>query len=267
LVAAVVPVAVGLALARRGGPVDLVLAAATLTAALLIQIATNFANDYFDFVQGADGPDRLGPRRISGEPGGLAFVRRGTVAVVALAVLVGLYLVARGGWPILVIGVLALLSAIAYTGGPFPLAYHGLGEVFVFLFFGPVAVGGTYLLQRAGFALAVLPAAVSVGCLAAAILVVNNLRDIDSDRRAGKRTLAVRIGSGATRWQYAALVAGAFAAAAWAGVWLPLLALPLAAREGAQLWRRTGIALNDTLAGTARLHLVFGVLLAVGLLR
>lgn len=264
LVAAIVPVMVGLAVARQGGALDLPVAAATLAAALLIQIATNLANDYFDFQKGADGPDRLGPRRVSGEPGAAEAIKRGTVVVVALAVVIGLYLVARGGWPILLIGVTSLAAAIAYTGGPYPLAYHGLGDVFVFVFFGPVAVGGTYLLQRGGLDPLALLAAVPVGCLAVAILVVNNLRDIASDRRVGKWTLAVRIGAVATRWQYVVLIAGAFLAAVCVGVWLPLIALPLALREIVLLWRRAGGELNASLAGTARLHLVFGVLLALG---
>jgi 1,4-dihydroxy-2-naphthoate octaprenyltransferase len=265
LVAAVVPVAVGLALARGGGVLDAPVAAATLGAALLIQIATNFANDYGDFVRGADGPERLGPRRLSGAPGGAAAVRRATAVVVALAALIGLFLVARGGWPILAIGVASLAAALAYTGGPLPLAYHGLGDVFVFAFFGPVAVAGTYYLQRGALDPRVLLAAVPVGCLAVAILVVNNLRDIDGDRRAGKRTLAVRLGAAGTRVEYLLLLATAFAAALGAGVWLPLAVAPLAAREAAALWRRRGAELNASLAGTARLHLLFGALLAAGL--
>lgn len=264
LVAAVVPVAVGLAVARRGGALDLSIAAATLVAALLIQIATNFANDYFDFQKGADGPDRLGPRRVSGEPGAADAIKRGTMVVVVLAALVGLFLVQHGGWPILLIGVTSLAAAIAYTGGPYPLAYHGLGDVFVFVFFGPVAVGGTYLLQRGALDSPVLLAAVPVGCLAVALLVVNNLRDIVSDRRVGKRTLAVRMGAPATRWQYAALISGAFLATLAVGVWLPLAVLPLALREVALVWRRAGAELNASLAGTARLHLLFGVLLTIG---
>jgi 1,4-dihydroxy-2-naphthoate polyprenyltransferase len=286
LAAAFVPVIVGLALAaradgaaapvavaggvldgicplRRGG-LDLPLAALTLATALLIQIATNLANDYFDFAHGADGPGRLGPQRLSATGHAVA-IRHAMVGVVVLAAAAGLYLVARGGWPILVIGVASLISAIAYTGGPFPLAYHGLGDVFVFAFFGPVAVGGTYLLQRGVIAPAVLLAAVPVGCLAMAILVVNNLRDVDGDRRVGKRTLAVRIGARATRVQYVGLLAVAFASVVLLGAWLPLLAAPLAAWEGVSLWRRRGAELNASLAGTARLHLVFGLLLAVGI--
>ncbi len=265
LVAAVVPVAVGLAVARRGGALDLSVAVATLGAALLIQIATNFANDYFDFQKGADGPERLGPRRVSGEPGAADAIKRGTMVVVVLAALVGLYLVQHGGWPILLIGITSLAAAIAYTGGPYPLAYHGLGDIFVFVFFGPVAVGGTYLLQRGVLDPAVLLAAVPVGCLAVAILVVNNLRDIVGDRRVGKRTLAVRIGTLATRWQYAALIGGAFLATVLVGVWLPLVVLPLACREVVLVWRRAGAELNASLAGTARLHLLFGLLLTIGL--
>jgi 1,4-dihydroxy-2-naphthoate octaprenyltransferase len=265
LVAAVVPVLLGLSLARRAGPLDLPLGLATLAAAVLIQIATNFANDYFDGVKGADGGNRLGPVRMSQRGGEVArAMRRATLAAMGLAALIGLYLIARGGWPILTIGALALAAAVAYTGGPFPLAYHGLGDVFVFVFFGPVAVCGTYLLQRGAIGFHTLLAAVPVGCVATAILVVNNLRDIPSDAGAGKRTLAVRLGPRRTRAGYVALLAAAFVVAAVAGHWLALAALPLAALEVRLLYRRDGRALNASLAGTARLHLVFGLLLAAG---
>jgi len=265
LTATVVPVTLGLALARRGGDLDVALAVMTLLTALLIQVATNFANDYFDAMHGADGPDRLGPPRLSaGSDAAAAAMRRATAAVVVLAAGAGLWLVWRGGWPIALIGVASLVSAVAYTGGPFPLAYHGLGDLFVFTFFGPVAVGGTHYLQRGAVDVEVLLASVPVGALATAILVVNNLRDIDGDGRAGKRTLAVRFGRPATRVGWMLLVAVALGLSIELGGWIVLLAAPLALYECRGLLIREGRALDASLAGTARLHLVVGLLLAIG---
>jgi 1,4-dihydroxy-2-naphthoate octaprenyltransferase len=272
LPAAIVPVLVGLALATRHGPLHPSVAALTLVAAILIQIGTNLANDYYDFTAGADTADRLGPRRIT--QAGLATprtVRNAAFGVLGVAALAGVYLVAVGGWPIALVGTLSLLAALAYTAGPWPLAYHGLGDLFVFTCFGPIAVSGTVLLQTGGIDRVTVLASIPVACLVTAILVVNNLRDIPTDARAGKRTLAVRLGARASRIEYAALVALAFlvlpvlGVAAGAGVFLALGALPLAAHEVRALSRRSGSALNASLAGTARLHLVFGVLLAVGI--
>jgi 1,4-dihydroxy-2-naphthoate octaprenyltransferase len=176
----------------------------------------------------------------------------------------GVYLVWHGGWPILVIGVLSLVCAVAYTGGPFPLAYHGLGDVFVLVFFGPVAVGGTYLLQRGTLPASVLLASVPVGLLATAILMVNNLRDVDGDARAGKRTLAVRFGRRATRAGWIGVVAAALVLTLVAVGWPALLALPFAAWETRALLGRDGRALDVSLAGTARLHLIVGLILVLG---
>ena len=265
LVATLVPVMVGLALAWRDGAVAPGLAALTLAMGLLIQIATNLANDYFDGRRGADGPDRLGPERLSGQhPGLAAAVGRATVVVLLLAALVIGYLVSVGGWPILLVGGVSLICALAYTAGPFPIAYHGLGDLFVFVFFGPVAVAGTYWLQHRSLPIDVLTASIPVGCVATAILVVNNLRDIAGDARAGKRTTAVRIGPQATRIAWVVLVAVALAAAFVVAGWVALLALPLALYEARALYLRDGRALNASLAGTARLHLVLGVLIALG---
>jgi len=272
LPAAVVPVLVGLAVARRSGALDWGVAAATLAAALLIQIGTNLANDYYDFVSGADAADRLGPARVTQQ--GLASpaaVRRAAFVVLGAAAGAGAYLVSVGGLPILAVGVLSLASAVAYTGGPLPIAYHGLGDLFVFVFFGLVAVCGTAYLQTGSLSSLAVAAALPVACLVTAILVVNNLRDIPSDARAGKRTLAVRIGARATRLEYVLLISLAFlfvpwiAAATGARALLALLATPLALVQVRALLAREGAALNLSLAGTARLHLVFGALLAAGL--
>ncbi|MCC6766528.1 MAG: 1,4-dihydroxy-2-naphthoate polyprenyltransferase [Deltaproteobacteria bacterium] len=274
LPAAIVPVVVGLALAARTHALDVGVAGVTLVAALLIQVGTNLANDYYDFVAGADTHERLGPQRIT--QAGLAApatVRAAAFAVLAAAGVAGAYLVAIGGWPILLIGLASLVAAVAYTGGPFPLAYRGLGDLFVFAFFGIVAVAGTVWLQTGVLGAPVLVLSLPVACLATAILVVNNLRDIATDARAGKRTLAVRLGASATRAEYALLVAapyvvvGAVAATTGSvGLLLPFATVPLAVREVRALLRRAGAELNASLAGTARLHLLFGVLLAAGLL-
>jgi len=247
-----------------------------LVTALLIQVGTNYANDLFDYLKGADRPDRVGPTRITAR--GLvtvAAMRRAVVLTFALATVLGLYLVWVGGWPILIIGLASIAAGILYTAGPVPLGYAGLGDVFVFVFFGLVAVGGSSYLQTGSLSGLALLAAVPVGSLITAILVVNNLRDIPTDRAAGKRTLAVRIGERATRWQYAVLVAGAYLVPVllwllgWAGpaVLLPLLTLPLALRlVGVVLRGAEGPSLNPVLKRTGQLQLLFAMLFALGLL-
>jgi 1,4-dihydroxy-2-naphthoate octaprenyltransferase len=273
LPAAVAPVMVGTAVAAADGHFHAVVLAVTLAAALLIQIGTNLANDLFDFQHGADTPDRLGPPRVT-QTGAMSpgQVRTGMIVAFGTSVLCGFYLVVVGGWPIVVIGVLSIAAGIAYTGGPWPLGYHGLGDVFVFVFFGLVAVTGTYYLQTGEVSGMAAGAAVPVGFLVTAVLVVNNLRDIETDRRAGKRTLAVRIGAHGTRRQYVALLAGAYLIP-WLVVpgvraALPLLTLPLALGLGrAVLTGTTGAALNPVLTRTAGLHLAYSGLLALGFLR
>jgi len=249
-------------------------ALAALAAALLIQVGTNFANDAFDFERGADTSERAGPLRTA-QAGLLsaAALRIATLAVFAVAALIGLFLVARGGWPIAVLGLLGLLAGYAYTGGPVPLGYRGLGDPLVFLFFGVFAVWGTHRVQTLGAPDLALAASIPIGLLATALIAVNNLRDIATDRRANKRTLAVRLGPRGARRYYALLLVGSYAAlpglwwlgAPAAGAGLPLLTAPLAWR----LWQKTrveeGAALNLVLAGTARLELGFAVLMAVGL--
>jgi 1,4-dihydroxy-2-naphthoate octaprenyltransferase len=196
-------VIVGTALAWRNGVFQPLPAVAALLGALLIQVSTNLANDYFDFVKGADTEERVGPVRVTQagllSPGA---VRNGMLAALAASLLVGVYLVSVGGMPIVVIGVLSLLCAVAYTGGPYPLAYNGLGDLFVFVFFGLVAVAGTYYVQALAFSWEAVWAGVGVGAVSTAILVVNNLRDVETDTRAGKRTMAVRLGVPLTRAQY-----------------------------------------------------------------
>jgi 1,4-dihydroxy-2-naphthoate octaprenyltransferase len=275
LPAAVAPVAVGTALAFAAGQFRFGPAAAALLGALLLQIGVNLANDYFDFRAGIDTPDRLGPLRVT-QSGLLApeSVKHGMIATFCLAGAVCLYLVAVAGWPVMLVGVLAILSALGYSGGPYPLASHGLADLFVFLFFGLVAVGGTYYVQTLALNARVFWAATPVGLLITAILVVNNLRDIATDGRTGKQTLAVRLGPQGARLEYALLVAAAYAvpAAGWlAGAtpfWglLCFLSFPSALQLIQRIAGARGAALNPVLGATANLALGFSLLLALGLI-
>ncbi len=277
LPAAVVPVLVGTAAGSdlahvRWGPF-----LGALLASLLIQVGTNFANDYSDFHRGADTPDRLGPVRITAS--GLVAPRQVFLAATVtfgLAALVGLYLVSVGGWPILAVGVFSILAAVAYTGGPWPFGYHGLGDLFVFVFFGLLGVAGSAYLQTLTATPLAVAASIPVGMLVTAILVVNNLRDVQTDRAVGKRTLAVILGPRATRWEYALELAVAYLVtpliwlaglkqSSWAWSLLPWLTLPLAWSLVRTVWTVEGRPLNRALAGTGRLHLLFGLLFAVAL--
>ena len=275
LPAAATGVIMGSALAWRDGFFRLDAALACLLTALLLQIGSNLANDVFDFERGTDTPERLGPVRVT-QAGLLSptQVKVGMAIVFGLAALFGLYLVWLGGWPILLIGIAAILSAIAYTGGPFPLGYYGLGDLFVFLFFGLASVAGTYYLQ-AGF---ISPAAwwmtIPPGLIITAILVVNNLRDLENDRKAGKRTLAVHLGEQATKTQYLICMVVAYLilpCAASLGIvpWSALLAwfsLPLAIRTTHLVLTQKGRPLSAALAGTGQTALLFSLLFWVGLL-
>jgi 1,4-dihydroxy-2-naphthoate octaprenyltransferase len=274
LVAAVVPVLVGTAVVHRSGQVQPLAAGAALLGALLIQVFTNLVNDYYDFVRGADTAERVGPTRVT--QAGLVAPRTVITAagfVAFLAVLSGIYLVYVGGWPIVAVGVASLLAGYAYTGGPFPLGYNGLGDLFVFLFFGLVAVLGTVFVQAHALPPLGWWCAVPVGALCTNIIVVNNLRDVETDTRSGKRTLAVKLGVPFVRAEYTALLLLSFAvpvilvASGLASAWalLPLLSLPLALGPLRMVWKEKGAILNQGLGHTARLQAVFGVLLAIGL--
>jgi 1,4-dihydroxy-2-naphthoate polyprenyltransferase len=276
LPAAVAPVLVGTALAGSEDVFHPLRFVAALVGSIFIQIGTNLSNDYSDARRGADTEDRLGPVRVTA--GGLMPPRTvlvGTYVAFGLAVAAGLYLTAVAGWELLVVGVASILAGVLYTGGPRPYGYEGLGELFVFLFFGVVAVVGSYFVQVEDLRWEAFALAVPVGLLAAAILVVNNVRDIETDRRAGKRTLAVRLGRLAARRLYAAMLAVAFVApvviwiAGGLSAWLllSLAALPLAPPLVRTVGTRTdGPALNGALAGTGRLLGIFSVLLAAGVL-
>lgn len=270
--AAFAPVAVGSACAARAGCFDLYAAIACLLGAVLIQLGTNYANDLYDHRKGADGQDRLGPTRAVAA-GWLSerAMMTGTVVAFAAATLVGLELVRIAGWPIVVIGVASLAAGLLYTAGPIPFAYTGLGEVFVLVFFGFVAVCGTAYVQCGSIPATAWLGSVAVGSLATAILVVNNLRDHEGDRRAGKRTLIVRFGADFGRAELVALVVFAYVvlAAFWwwsaPGALLALASLPLAWRAVDEGSRLRGAALNPVLGRVARLQMAFCVLLAVGL--
>jgi 1,4-dihydroxy-2-naphthoate octaprenyltransferase len=274
LPAAVAPVLVGTSLAIHDGAIDGIAFACALLGALFIQVGTNLSNDYSDARRGADTEDRLGPVRVTA--GGLVPPRQVLVATYVsfgLAVLFGIYLIVVAGPVLLLIGAASILAGVLYTGGPRPYGYEGLGELFVFLFFGIVAVTGSYYVQVQELPWQAFALAVPVGLIASAILVVNNVRDLETDRRAGKRTLAVRLGRRRTRALYAGMLAAAYLTlvgvalglSAW--VFLPVITVPLAVRLVRTVRTRTdGPSLNGALAGTGALQLAFCVLLSAGVL-
>jgi len=273
LPAGLVPVLVGTAVAHRSASANLLVGVVALASALFIQIGANYANDVFDAEKGADGPDRVGPvRAVAAGLVSADAMRKAMWASFALATALGLVLVWLAGWPVVVIGVTSILAAIAYTGGPFPLGYHGLGDVFVMIFFGLVAVVGTVFVEARDVTPLAWLAAIPIGALSTAILVVNNVRDRETDARVGKRTLAVRLGKRAGLIEQALLFGTAFVcslATAWwlASAWplLPLLTVPWAIAVWRALRDREGAPLNETLARTAQLLLLFGGLYAAGI--
>lgn len=277
LPAALAPVAVGTSLAAGpAGIFKLPILIATVVGALFIQIGTNLSNDYSDARRGADSDDRLGPVRVTA--GGLVppkYVLYATWVAFAIAALAGLYLVLEAGWELILVGAASIVAGVLYTGGPRPYGYEGLGEVFVFLFFGVVAVTGSFFVQTQTLTWEAFALSIPVGLLACSLLMVNNIRDIDTDRRAGKRTLAVRLGRKSMRTVFSVTLLLAFALVPiiWLATALPawinlaLLALPLQPSLARTVRDRTdGVALNKALADSARLELVFCVLLSAGLL-
>lgn len=276
LPAGIAPVLIGTALAKATGGMHLLSALAALFGAIMIQVGTNFANDYFDFVKGADSSERIGPTRVT--QAGLVTpvqIKRAIVISFSFAFFAGIYLVFRGGWPIVIVGLSSILFGILYTGGPWPLGYNGLGELFVLIFFGPVAVGGTYFVQTGVITMPVIIAGFGPGFLSVAILCVNNLRDINSDRVAGKRTLAVRFGDKFARAEYIVSVAIA--------IMIPLLLVseyslnehllvtlvaivPLVAAVKIVFSGAESSRLNSVLAATGRSLLLYAILFSLGLL-
>jgi 1,4-dihydroxy-2-naphthoate octaprenyltransferase len=274
LTAALAPVLVGSACAIHAGTFRVGPALGALFGALLLQVGANFANDVFDYEKGADTAERLGPVRAVQAglltPGA---VRKGMFLVFGLSLLVGVYLTVQAGPAILVVGLLSILCAVAYTGGPYPLGYHGLGDIFVFLFFGLVAVCGSAFVHARSIPGLAPVAAIPLGALATGILVVNNLRDRETDARVGKRTLAVRWGRRGALAEYFGLFLAAYAipgvlfasgvSKAW--VLLPWLTGPIAVALLRKVSVTQGRALNPLLVGTARLLFVFGALFALGI--
>jgi 1,4-dihydroxy-2-naphthoate octaprenyltransferase len=275
LLAAVVPVLVGSALAFYEDSFQPVAAIFALMCSVLIQVGTNFTNDLYDFMKGADRKDRYGPHRALAS--GWLTVNEMKIAVIltfSIAFLLGMYLVYLGGIPILIIGILSILAGLAYTAGPYPLAYNGLGDIFVFLFFGLIGTTGTFYVQTMKVTYLVFWSSIPVGALITNILVVNNYRDTDEDRIAGKKTLAVIFGKRFARYQYIffmivsylipLVVYFTFKQNIW--VFLPLLTFPISFKLVKMIFTLEGKQLNKTLELTARLSLLYGILFALGIL-
>ena len=274
LTAAVSPVMIGTAMAYGDGVHHIFSAMLCLIAALSIQIGTNLANDYFDFKKGADNEERIGPTRVT--QAGLItpqIVKRAFIISFAICVLASYALIQRGGWPITMIMIVSIISGILYTAGPYPLGYVGLGDLFVFIFFGPVAVAGTYYVQSYEMNTAVILAGIAPGLISTAILAVNNYRDIDSDAKSGKRTLAVRFGRAFAQREYLVciLLASVIPFIIFYVThdhihillcsFLPLLAI----KPIANVFCSTdGPTLNKTLAYTGKLLLIFSVIFSIG---
>lgn len=272
--AAVGPVLMGSAMAYEVDGFHWLSALMAALGAIMIQIGTNFANDYFDFKKGADQGNRLGPTRVT--QAGLVTpnaMKKAIIVAFAIALLIGCYLVWRGGWPIVGIGLFSILFGLLYTAGPYPLGYNGLGDIFVLIFFGPIAVGGTYYVQTLNIEPEILIMGLAPGLFSVAILTVNNLRDLSSDREAGKRTLAVRFGASFARWEYALSIIVA-----------SLLPLLLYMINGTHIYASSTILLlfvaapsikkvfslidapelNDILASTGKMLLLYSLVFACG---
>ena len=274
LSAAVAPVIIGASLAYSDNLMHVPSALAALAGALLIQIGTNYANDYYDYKRGADTESRLGPVRATQSglvtPGEMKWA---FIIVFALAFFAGIYLIWRGGAPVLAIGIASILFGIAYTGGPYPLGYHGFGDIAVFVFFGPVAVGGTYYVQTLDINRLVILAGIAPGLLSLAILTVNNLRDLDTDRQAGKKTTAVRFGRSYTKFQYlTAIVAACLMPVALYVIsdvhfysTGTILVLIIAIPSILKIFRNVhGEALNKVLADTGKILILFSLVFSAG---
>lgn len=274
LAAAFAPVLVGGALAAKNGQLNWIVTLVALLCAFLIQIGTNFANDYFDFVKGADTDTRIGFERATAS----GRVTRhqmlaATIITMSLAFLTGLYLVWHAGWVVLAIGILCLIFGILYTGGPYPLGYNGLGDIFVFIFFGIIAVMTTFYVNTLEWSVASFWASLTVGTLSTNILAVNNLRDVEQDGPAGKNTLGVIFGEDVLRWEYLVMLAVAFAVPPHfffrlgfdLFIFLPFLILPFAGFLVYQVWNAPKTQLNQTLERTAQFMTLFSILFSIGI--
>ena len=274
LPAAISPVLLGSSLSYKYGYFSSLIFFMTLFAAILIQIGTNFANDVYDFEKGTDRDDRLGPIRATQagliSPKKMKFSMLGTFS---LAILVGCYLAWIGGLPIVFIGIASIIAGIAYTGGPYPLGYNGFGELFVFLFFGVIAVPGTYFLQTGTFTYLSIWLGSCMGMLSAAILVVNNIRDIDTDKVTGKKTLAVYFGILFSYIEFIILIIGPYLILLYlminknldSSIYIVFFSLPISLKLIFELITNTGIKLNTVLSSTAQLLFIFSLLCSIGL--
>lgn len=275
LAAAIVPVVVGTSIAYSDGFFDAAPALLALICAILIQVGTNFSNDYYDFVKGADTDQRVGFKRATSS--GLIPARTmylATIFTMLAAFLIGLLLVWHAGWIVLLIGVLSLIFGIAYTGGPYPLGYNGLGDVFVFIFFGIIAVMTTYYVQALEWSTATFWASLAVGALSTNILVVNNLRDVPTDKMTGKKTLGVIFGERILKFEYVLLFLLAiaipphfyFVEGYSISVLIPLITIPGMIFLSRQVWFFTErSSLNSTLNATAKLMTIYGILFSIGI--
>ena len=274
MTAAIAPVLLGSALAYYEGAFDIITFFVILIAACLIQIGTNLTNDLFDYIKGADNNDRLGPKRAM--QAGLILeheMKRAIFIVFSLSICFGFYLALLGGWIIVGIGLLSILFAILYTGGPYPLAYNGLGDIFVFIFFGLIAVSGTYYLYTDYFSINSFILGSSAGCLATAILVVNNLRDVDNDKEYGKNTLAVYFGKKFTQFEYLLLMIIVYIIPIYisidlgnkASIYIVYFTLPICIRLIIDVFYKKNSMLNETLEATAKLLLLYSLLLSFGI--
>jgi 1,4-dihydroxy-2-naphthoate octaprenyltransferase len=275
LPASVSPVIVGTAAAFADNRFAAIPAVAALLGAMLLQIAVNLANDYFDHQRGIDTTERLGPLRVT-QSGLISSgrVKRAMILTLASAGVIGLFLAYTAGWPVIIIGAASILAALAYSGGPYPLASHGLGDIFVFIFFGPIAVCGTYYVQALDLTHEVFWLSVPIGLLITAIMVVNNLRDIPTDAKTGKNTLAVILGAHRTRLEYIILMVTGYSIpvllyftsglAGW--ILLPLVSAPMAIAIMQRIRIDEGSLLNRALSRTAALTLVYSLLFSAGLL-
>ena len=275
LPAAIAPVLVGSALSYKDSFFDIFIFFMTLLAALLIQIGTNFANDVFDFQKGTDRDDRLGPTRAT--QAGLITpenMKKAMWKAFSMSIFVGLYLAFIGGWPIVIIGLASIIAGIAYTGGPYPLGYNGFGELFVFLFFGIIAVPGSFYLQSGTVNADSIYLGASMGMISSAILVVNNLRDINTDKVTGKKTLAVSFGVIFSYFEYFILILGPYIIHLYLiinnsyklSMFIVFFSLPIALHLFFQLIIKKGSELNNVLASTSRLLVLFALLTSFGLI-
>jgi len=275
LPAAAAPVVVGMALAYRDSHFHPVILIATLAAAILIQMGTNLANDVYDFLKGSDTENRLGPVRVT-QSGMMTpdQVKKGMSAIFIVAIFFGLYLAWIGGWPIVWIGLASIITGIAYTGGPYPLGYHGWGDAFVFIFFGLIAVSGTYYLQTNTVSPDTFLAGAVMGMISTAILVVNNLRDVNEDIQSKKRTLAVRFGKRFVMTEYLILLTFAYIIPVWMALrwnnhlplFLTLFSLPIAVQLSISVWTSKGKELNNVLSGTSRFLILYSLLFSLGII-